>query len=116
MGFPIAAGVAAGLARREAPLLAKGTEFLTHAQRFREHAAAYVAEDAAGARRFAAYDSDLAESDAAALGSDVRLGGGAVIVWCSPLASGGYRCTNLFENGGVVRYPSATDRTGVYLP
>jgi hypothetical protein len=47
------------------------------------------------------------------LGGNLAAGGGAVIVWCVPLASG-YRCTNLFTDGTYAVYPSPTDRTGAW--
>jgi hypothetical protein len=39
MGYPVAVGVAAGLARRQGPLEAKAAQFGQYSQRFHEHAA-----------------------------------------------------------------------------
>jgi hypothetical protein len=57
--------------------------------------------------------SVLGFDPAAPLGGNLPLSGGAVIVWCVPLASG-FRCTNLFTDGTYAVYPSPTDRTGVW--
>uniref|UniRef100_A0A5Q5BTI6 Uncharacterized protein n=2 Tax=unclassified Mycobacterium TaxID=2642494 RepID=A0A5Q5BTI6_MYCSS len=45
MGYPVAVGVVAGLARRQARLEAKANDFGVYAGRFDEHAAAYKAQD-----------------------------------------------------------------------
>lgn len=52
MGYPMAVGVAAGLARRQAAVEAKAAQFGVYSRRFTEHAAAYVSEDEDGAGRY----------------------------------------------------------------
>jgi hypothetical protein len=54
IGYSSAVGVAAGLAAREGPLLAKVSDFTRSAERFTEHAAAYLREDAHGEQRMRA--------------------------------------------------------------
>lgn len=56
MGYPIAVGVVAGLAKAEGPLQAKIGDFATYAQRFTEHAGVYTTTDADGAAAFDALD------------------------------------------------------------
>jgi hypothetical protein len=51
MGYPAAVGIVAGLAAREAQVNAKAADFTAYAQRFTEHAATFVGEDAAAAAR-----------------------------------------------------------------
>ena len=51
MGYPVAVGVIAGLARRQAQLERKATDFGVYATRFNEHAAAYQTGDLDGASR-----------------------------------------------------------------
>lgn len=129
MGYPAAVGVAAGLANHEAPLLSKVDDFNTYAQRFKEHAATYAQQDAAGARRLdavrfpeafstnsAARETTFTQTDFTPVHSGLGVrGGGVVIVWCVP-AGAGFRCTNLFPDGTYVVYPSPVDRTGAWLP
>jgi hypothetical protein len=52
MGFPVAVGVVAGLARRQAQVEGKAAEFGRYAERFNEHAATYFDQDQAGARGY----------------------------------------------------------------
>lgn len=54
MGYPVAVGVVAGLARRQAALEKKAADFAVYAERLTEHAAAYRGQDAAGARALSA--------------------------------------------------------------
>jgi hypothetical protein len=56
MGYPAAVGIVTGLARREAQLAAKSADFGQYSERFNEHAATYVGEDAEGAARIQAAD------------------------------------------------------------
>lgn len=49
MGYPVAVGVVAGLARKQAPMDAKIAQFGVYSERFHEHRAAYEGQDAAGA-------------------------------------------------------------------
>ncbi len=49
MGYPVAVGVVAGLARRQAQLAGKAADFGVYATRFNEHAAAYQTGDSEGA-------------------------------------------------------------------
>ena len=49
MGYPVAVGVVAGLARRQAALEKKAADFGTYATRFQEHAASYELGDREGA-------------------------------------------------------------------
>lgn len=56
MGYPVAVGVVAGMARRQAALEAKAADFGQYSERFLEHAAAYRAGDHLGAERFEALD------------------------------------------------------------
>ena len=56
MGYPVAVGVVAGLARRQAQVDAKAADFGVYSQRFEEHAEAYRDGDHQGAQRFEALD------------------------------------------------------------
>jgi hypothetical protein len=56
MGYPVAVGVAAGLAKAETPLQAKTADFQTYSRRFTEHANTYRAADAEGAGLYRAVD------------------------------------------------------------
>lgn len=49
MGYPTAVGIAAGLAKADAPLQAKVADFNTYAQRFSQHTATYTKADQVGA-------------------------------------------------------------------
>src|SRR4029077_10502400 len=52
MGYPVAVGVVAGLARRQAQVEGKAADFGVYAARFREHAAIYQTGDLEGAARY----------------------------------------------------------------
>ena len=52
MGYPVAVGVVAGLARRQARVEGKAADFGVYAARFREHAATYQTGDLEGAARY----------------------------------------------------------------
>jgi hypothetical protein len=52
MGFPVAAGIAAGVANAEAPLNAKLADFEAYSQRFAEHAATYTTQDHEAAQQY----------------------------------------------------------------
>ncbi|MDO2394822.1 type VII secretion target [Mycobacterium avium subsp. hominissuis] len=52
MGYPVAVGVVAGLARRQAQLDRKAADFGRYAERFTEHAAEYQAGDREGAHMY----------------------------------------------------------------
>ncbi|MCH9731970.1 MAG: hypothetical protein K0U84_20230 [Actinomycetia bacterium] len=54
MGYPVALGVLAGLARRQAVLENKALDFGVYAQRLTEHGATYRDQDHAGAGAFSA--------------------------------------------------------------
>jgi hypothetical protein len=54
MGYPVAVGVVAGLARRQAQVEGKAADFGRYAERFNEHAAAYQSGDLEGATRYQA--------------------------------------------------------------
>ena len=56
MGYPVAVGVVAGLARRQGPLESKAAQFGQYSQRFHEHAGTYSDADREAARRFEALD------------------------------------------------------------
>lgn len=56
MGYPVAVGVVAGLARRQATLETKAADFGQYSERFLEHADAYRDADHQGAQRFSAFD------------------------------------------------------------
>ena len=56
MGYPVAVGVVARLARRQGPLEAKAAQFGRYSQRFHEHAATYRSADQEAAQRFEALD------------------------------------------------------------
>ncbi|WP_006243934.1 hypothetical protein [Mycolicibacterium tusciae] len=56
MGYPVAVGVVAGLARREARVQAKAAEFGQYSERFLEHEATYRDVDHAGAQGYRALD------------------------------------------------------------
>ncbi|MEE3065097.1 MAG: type VII secretion target [Actinomycetota bacterium] len=49
MGYPTAVGIAAGLAKADAPLQATVADFNTYAQRFSQHTATYTKADQVGA-------------------------------------------------------------------
>ena len=49
MGYPVAVGVVAGLARRQTQVNTKATQFGQYSERFDEHAATYLKQDRAGA-------------------------------------------------------------------
>ena len=49
MGYPVAVGVVAGLAQKQAAMEAKTAQWGVYADRFNEHAATYRGQDAAGA-------------------------------------------------------------------
>gem|GEM_PF-5046979 len=60
MGYPAAAGIAAGLSKAEGPLNAKAADFQAYSQRFNEHAATYSSEDReAAARTRASVDDQI---------------------------------------------------------
>ena len=48
MGYPVAVGVVAGLARKQAQMEAKSVDFGVYSTRFTEHAAAYQSQDSDG--------------------------------------------------------------------
>ena len=52
MGYPVAVGVVAGLARREAQVQAKAADFGQYSERFLEHAATYRDADHEGAQAY----------------------------------------------------------------
>lgn len=56
MGYPVAVGVVARLARDYGRVDAKAADFGAHSQRFTEHAATYADEDARAAQRYEALD------------------------------------------------------------
>ena len=56
MGYPVAVGVVAGLARRQARLQAQTAQFGVYSARFTEHAATYTTEDAEAAARISDID------------------------------------------------------------
>lgn len=58
MGYPVAVGVVAGLARRQAVLEKKAADFGVYSTRFEEHAAAYETGDREGADRLRDRDGD----------------------------------------------------------
>lgn len=51
MGFPAILGMTAGLAAHEGSVQSRAAAFADYSQRFRDHAATYLDEDAAGAGR-----------------------------------------------------------------
>jgi hypothetical protein len=56
MGYPVAVGIVAGLARREAGVQAKAADFGQYSDRFLEHEATYRDADHAGAQGYRALD------------------------------------------------------------
>ena len=56
MGYPVAVGVVAGLARWQGPVEAKAAQFGQYSERFHEHAATYRSADHEAAQRFNASD------------------------------------------------------------
>lgn len=56
MGYPVAVGVVAGLARRDARVQAKASDFGQYSERFLEHEATYRDADHAGAQGYSALD------------------------------------------------------------
>lgn len=75
MGYPTAVGIAAGLAKAEAPVQAKVADFNTYAQRFNEHADTYTQVDGQDAQRVKALDFSTDLPDA---GQGKRFPGHAV--------------------------------------
>lgn len=63
MGYPTIVGITTGMAARQARLHAKAADFDVYAERFREHAAAYLDQDHANAARLAALDFPQAHID-----------------------------------------------------
>lgn len=66
MGYPVAVGVVAGLARRQARVEGKAADFGVYATRLNEHAATYLDQDQAGARGYgetAQFTSMRSQSD-----------------------------------------------------
>lgn len=51
MGYPVAVGIATGMAPREAQVTTKSADFTEYSQRFTEHAATYQSVDAEAAER-----------------------------------------------------------------
>jgi Excreted virulence factor EspC, type VII ESX diderm len=56
MGYPVAVGVVAGLARRQGPLESKAAQFGQYSELFHEHAGTYSDADHEAAQRFEALD------------------------------------------------------------
>ena len=54
IGYPVAVGLAAGMARQEPKFTALVAEFVARGARFTEHAATYLGEDAAAAATYSA--------------------------------------------------------------
>ncbi len=76
MGYPVAVGVVAGLARRQAQLEGKAADFGVYAERFEEHAAAYESGDQEGAEKYRDADGDGKpdkKDDVQAVSNDVPL-------------------------------------------
>lgn len=72
MGYPVAVGVVAGLARRQVRLEHKAADFGTYSQRFIEHAEAYRDADHRGAQRFDALDFSEAAHPPTPIDEDAR--------------------------------------------
>ncbi len=77
MGYPVALGIAAGLATQEPALSGKSTDFSEHSRRFTEHADTYAGQDKANAVSYrtgpplAPGDEEGKDTDAEALSNDV---------------------------------------------
>jgi hypothetical protein len=63
MGFPMAVGIAAGMAARESAVQAKAARFEQYADNFTGHAAAYIDQDRAAAATFDALEFPQAHVD-----------------------------------------------------
>ena len=70
MGYPVAVGVVAGLARRQGRLETKAAEFGLYADRFEEHAATYESEDDNAAKRYS--EGDRTEGERRSDRADVQ--------------------------------------------
>jgi hypothetical protein len=106
MGFPVAAGIAAGVANAEGPLNAKVSDFRAYSQRFAEHAAAYTTQDDEAAHQYGApFDSAIAMA-----GHGVgNLPDGRVICTGTP---GGFACSEFLPDGMIFHWLSPADLTG----
>jgi Excreted virulence factor EspC, type VII ESX diderm len=110
MGYPVALGVATGLARRQAALDAQAARFGEHSQRFTEHAATYATEDRDAAHR---YNCPADLLDTAAAEAPYLTPPTGYIIWCTPadLVSG-FICEFMGEDGGITWRHSPIDITG----
>lgn len=106
MGYPVAVGIVAGLARRQAVLDAKAAQFGQYSQRFGEHAAGYVAQDERGARN---YNAPADMFDFAGPGI-APLPTGRVI--CTEINLGGFACSEFLPGGMIYHWLSPADLTG----
>lgn len=108
MGYPLAVGVVAGLARRQADLDTKAAHFGQYSQRFTEHAAAYRDQDLQNARN---YDAPPATAlDFGGPGGHTPLPEGRVI--CSEINLGGFACSEFLPGGMIYHWLSPADLTG----
>jgi hypothetical protein len=113
IGYPLAVGVVAGLARRQADLDTKATHFGRYSQRFTEHAAAYRDQDLQNARNYGAPPATML--DIGGPGSRTPLPEGRVI--CSEMniggaTMGGFACSEFLPGGMVFHWLSPADLTG----
>lgn len=106
MGYPTAAGIAAGLAKAEKPLNAKVADFENYSRRFVEHAGTYITQDQQGAQR---YSSPLDATTLPAGHNLEPLPEGRVI--CSPML-GGFACSEFLPGGMIYHWLSPADLTG----
>jgi len=110
IGYPLAVGVVAGLAQRQAALDAKAADFATYSQRFTEHAAAYTNQYHDNARRYHAPTELL---DTAIAQAPPQHPPDGYIIWCTPATLGsGFICEFMGEDGGITWRHSPLDITG----
>ncbi|AGB27277.1 Protein of unknown function (DUF2580) (plasmid) [Mycobacterium sp. JS623] len=107
MGYPLAVGVVAGLARRQAALDAKAANFGQYSQRFTEHAAAYRDQDLQGARDYAAPAATMLD-----LGGPGHIPPPEGRVICTEINAGGFGCSEFLPGGMIFHWLSPVDLTG----
>jgi len=112
MGYPVAVGIVAGLAPREAQVAAKIVDFGQYAQRLTEHAAIYQRTDADGASRMASHFQEPAATSVHMAGNRVTVPDW-ITVFCVPTqVPVGFQCTHLFPDGSILIGFSKIDISG----
>jgi hypothetical protein len=112
IGYPLAIGVVAGLARRQAALNAKANDFATYNQRLTEHAAAYQDQDHDNTRRYHTPTTEPLD-DAITQEPPLNLNPPeGRVFWCTPSMAGGFVCEVIDGDGTFGWQYSPTDITG----